>query len=56
MDGWSETSEGVRNYDQLPANARAYLDRMSELTGLPINIVSTGAEREDTIVLQHPFG
>ena len=55
LDGWSEASEGVREYDQLPANARAYLDRMAELTGLPVDIISTGAERDDTIILRHPF-
>ena len=55
LPGWSEATEGVRDYDGLPANARSYLDRMSELCGLPIDIVSTGAERDDTIILRHPF-
>ncbi len=55
LPGWSESTKGVRQYDQLPANARAYLDRMSALSGLPIDIISTGAERDDTIILRHPF-
>ena len=55
LPGWSGSTAGVRQYGDLPANARAYLERMSELSGLPIDIVSTGAERDDTIVLRHPF-
>jgi adenylosuccinate synthase len=55
MPGWSETSEGVTDPDQIPDNARAYLDRITELLGLPIHIISTGADRDETIVLKHPF-
>ena len=55
LPGWSSPTEGIRNYDDLPENARKYLDRMSELTGLPVDIVSTGAERNDTIIKRHPF-
>jgi adenylosuccinate synthase len=55
LPGWRENTAGVRKYDELPGNARAYLDRMSELSGLPIDIISTGAERDDTIILRHPF-
>ena len=55
LSGWQESTAGVRTYEELPVNARAYLDRMSELSGLPIDIISTGAERDDTIVLRHPF-
>jgi adenylosuccinate synthase len=39
----------------LPVNARKYLERLSELTGAPIDMVSTGPDRDDTIVLRHPF-
>ncbi len=53
--GWKESSAGVRNYDDLPVNARAYLNRISELTALPIDMISTGVERDDTIILNHPF-
>lgn len=55
LPGWQEPTAGVRHYDQLPQNARAYLDRMSELSELPIDIISTGAERDDTIIVRHPF-
>jgi adenylosuccinate synthase len=40
----------------LPGNARAYLDRMEALTGVPIHIVSTGPDRNENIVRHHPFG
>ena len=53
--GWQEISEGVRDFSELPANAKSYLARISELLELPIDIVSTGAERDDTIVINHPF-
>ena len=55
LPGWSESSEGVRQYDKLPSNALAYIKRIEELSGLPVSIISTGAERDDTIILQHPF-
>ena len=53
--GWSESTFGVRKWDQLPANARRYLGRLSEVLGVPLDLVSTGPEREQTIVLRHPF-
>ncbi|NKB77028.1 MAG: adenylosuccinate synthase [Gammaproteobacteria bacterium] len=55
MSGWNEKTEGIRDYTSLPVNAKKYLDRISELSDLPIDIVSTGAERDDTIVCKHPF-
>jgi adenylosuccinate synthase len=55
MPGWSETSVGVTDLDQIPDNAKAYLERITELLGLPIDIISTGAERDETIILNHPF-
>ena len=55
MPGWKENTVGVRNYNELPANARAYLKRIEEITETPIDIVSTGPDRADTIVLRHPF-
>jgi adenylosuccinate synthase len=55
MPGWKETTHGIRKYDEIPENARVYLDRISELLGLPVHIISTGADRDDTIVLEHPF-
>jgi adenylosuccinate synthase len=55
LPGWSESTVGVTRYEALPANARAYLSRITELSGVPIAMVSTGPDREHTIVLQHPF-
>ena len=55
MPGWSEPTAGVRRWQDLPANARRYLERLAELAGAPIAMVSTGADRDDTILLQHPF-
>jgi adenylosuccinate synthase len=55
LRGWSESTVGVRSYDALPANARAYLDRLATLTRTPIAMVSTGPERDDTILMRHPL-
>jgi adenylosuccinate synthase len=55
MPGWSETTQGVRKWKDLPDNAQRYLQRLSEVVGAPIAMVSTGADREDTILLDHPF-
>ncbi len=55
LPGWKESSAGCRKYDELPENAKSYLHRLTELVGLPIDLVSTGAERDDTIILRHPF-
>ncbi|MDT8451817.1 MAG: adenylosuccinate synthase [Gammaproteobacteria bacterium] len=56
MPGWTETTEGIRDYDSLPEKARNYLKRMEEIVGVPVHIISTGPERDDTIILAHPFG
>ncbi|MFP5348839.1 MAG: adenylosuccinate synthase [Gammaproteobacteria bacterium] len=55
MPGWKDSTVGVRQLSALPANARRYLDRLAELTGARIDIISTGAERDETIVQRHPF-
>jgi adenylosuccinate synthase len=55
LPGWSETTAGLKQWDQLPANARKYLERVRELIDAPIDMVSTGPDREHTIVLRHPF-
>jgi adenylosuccinate synthase len=55
MPGWSESTVGAQTLDQLPANARAYIERLSELIKAPIDIISTGPDRVETIVLRHPF-
>jgi adenylosuccinate synthase len=55
MPGWKESTIGVTSYGALPKNARAYLERLQELAGVPIDIISTGPDRDQTIVLRHPF-
>jgi adenylosuccinate synthase len=55
LPGWSETTFAVKGFDALPVNARAYLDRIETLTGVPIARVSTGPERDETILVHHPF-
>ena len=55
VPGWKESTVGVREYDKLPPNAKAYLQRIEEVVGCPIDIISTGPDRVDTIVLRHPF-
>jgi adenylosuccinate synthase len=55
LPGWRESTVGLTHYDQLPATARAYLDRLQTLVGVPVDIISTGPDREETIVLRHPF-
>jgi adenylosuccinate synthase len=53
--GWSESTAGATSWDALPRNARAYLERVADLIGAPIDMVSTGPDREHTIVLRHPY-
>ncbi len=53
--GWKESTVGVRRLEDLPQNARSYLKRLEASVGAPIAIISTGADRDETIVLRHPF-
>ena len=55
LPGWSETTYGVKSWDGLPAAAQRYLQRLSELVGSPIDMVSTGPDRDETILIRHPF-
>ena len=55
MPGWKESTVGITDYNKLPANARAYLKRIEEISETPIDIISTGPDRAQTIVLRHPF-
>ena len=52
MPGWKVSTRGITEYDKLPQATRNYLDRIAELCGAPINVVSTGPRREETIILQ----
>ena len=53
--GWEESTAGIRDWNKLPAAARAYLRAVEELSGCRLAIVATGADRDDTIVLDDPF-
>lgn len=55
MPGWNETTFGVKDHAQLPQAALNYIKRVEELTGVPVDIVSTGPDRSETIILRHPF-
>ena len=55
LSGWQQSTVGIMKYAELPVNARRYLERMQEIVGVPLDIVSTGPERDQTIVLRHPF-
>ena len=56
MPGWSDSTVGLKSLAALPDNARAYIARIEALVGAPIDIISTGPDREETILLRHPFG
>jgi adenylosuccinate synthase len=53
--GWQESTVGVTRHEDLPSKARDYLARIEELAGVPVDIISTGPDREQTIIKQHPF-
>ncbi|SHL24441.1 Adenylosuccinate synthetase [Nitrosospira sp. Nsp11] len=55
MPGWTDSTVGIKNFNQLPLAARRYLKRMEEVCEVPVDMISTGPDREQTIVLRHPF-
>ena len=55
MPGWKESTVGTKSMDQLPQAARDYLDKVESLCGVPIDIISTGPDREETLIKRHPF-
>lgn len=55
MPGWSESTVGADDFGKLPAAAQAYIRRLEELTGVPVDILSTGPGREQTLVIRNPF-
>jgi adenylosuccinate synthase len=55
LPGWQESTVGVKAYKGLPKAARAYLQRIEELCAVPVDIISTGPDREETIVTRHPY-
>jgi adenylosuccinate synthase len=56
LPGWKESTVGVTDYDALPTNARRYLERLQSLVDVPIDMISTGPDRDQTITLRQPFG
>ena len=55
IPGWRASTVGVSRFEDLPANAQSYLSRIEEFAGVPVDIISTGADREETIIRRHPF-
>ena len=55
LPGWTGTTAGVTDFNALPENAKSYIKRIEELVGVKVTILSTGAERDETIVLENPF-
>ncbi|MEO5655865.1 MAG: adenylosuccinate synthase [Nitrosospira sp.] len=55
MPGWTDSTVGIKNFNQLPPAAQRYLKRMEEVCEVPVDMISTGPDREETIVLRHPF-
>ncbi|MEJ7932015.1 adenylosuccinate synthase [Ramlibacter sp. AN1015] len=55
LAGWSESTVGITQYDALPVNARLYLQRIEQVTGVPIDMISTSPDRDHTIMKRHPY-
>jgi adenylosuccinate synthase len=55
LPGWQEATAGAKRLEDLPKNARSYIQRLEQLIGAPVDIISTGPDRVETIVLRHPF-
>ncbi|HWG77577.1 MAG TPA: adenylosuccinate synthase [Steroidobacteraceae bacterium] len=55
MAGWKQSTIGVTELAVLPANAQRYLERIEQLVGVPVNLISTGPDRDQTIIRRHPF-
>ena len=55
MPGWKDSTFGVTEYNKLPQEARNYIARLEAITGVPVDIVSTGPDRNETMVLRHPY-
>jgi len=56
VPGWSESTVGVQEFNVLPENAKNYLNKIEEILGIPVDIISTGPDRIETIIKKHPFG
>lgn len=56
LEGWKDSTCGIRDFNKLPENARKYISYLEKITETQITIISTGPDRDDTIILRHPFG
>ena len=55
VPGWGTRTAGIRSWEDLPGQAKRFLERLSELTEVSVDIISTGPDRDDTLVVRHPF-
>jgi len=55
MPGWQSNTYGATSYDELPENAQRYLSRIAELLVTPVDIISTGPDRDHTMILRNPY-
>ncbi|HAY41402.1 MAG TPA: adenylosuccinate synthase, partial [Gammaproteobacteria bacterium] len=55
MPGWKTSTVGTSSFDDLPVEAQNYIRKIEELSGIPVDILSTGPDREETLILNHPF-
>ncbi len=55
LEGWTDSTVGVTDYDKLPVAARLYLQRIEQVTGVPVDIISTSPDRDHTIMMRHPY-
>ncbi|MGH8532549.1 MAG: adenylosuccinate synthetase, partial [Gammaproteobacteria bacterium] len=55
LPGWHASTEGITSYSELPDNAKVYIERLAAITETPIDMISTGPERSETIVLKRLF-
>ena len=55
MPGWRQSTVGVTSLDELPAEARAYLERIEQILDVPVDMISTGPDRDENIIIRHPF-
>ena len=55
MPGWNCSTIGTSSFDKLPIEAQNYIKKIEELSQLPVDILSTGPDRDETLILQNPF-
>ena len=56
MAGWSDATAGVREFSKLPIEAQDYVNKLEEIIGVPVDVISTGPDRSQMIVRKDPFG